>query len=98
MTESTRPKHVVIVDAENPMEEICGEIFWREDHERLVAHAAELAFRDGYTRGWDAHAAQALSAPIRMTVRPRRRHHLFRALLVLVGVAYLVSLITALVR
>jgi len=32
MTESTRPKRVVIVDADNPMEEIHGEFFLREDH------------------------------------------------------------------
>lgn len=37
MAESTRPKRVVIVDAENPLQEIHGEFFWREDHERIMA-------------------------------------------------------------
>ena len=33
---SKRPKRVIIVDAENPLEEIQGEFFWREDHEVLL--------------------------------------------------------------
>ncbi len=51
MAESTRPKRVVIVDADNPLQEIHGEFFWREDHERALAIEREHAFREGYERG-----------------------------------------------
>jgi len=39
------PKRVVIVDAENPLQEIHGEFFWREDHDRIVADEREDALR-----------------------------------------------------
>jgi hypothetical protein len=43
MNESTRPKRVVVVDAENPLVEISGDFYWLEDHERIVAQARESA-------------------------------------------------------
>ncbi|MGY2876370.1 hypothetical protein ACVW00_003560 [Marmoricola sp. URHA0025 HA25] len=103
MTEISRPKHVVVLDAENPMQEISGEFFWREDHESLLAQATEHAFREGYARGWNDHtelAARSSSAaamPVRVRIR-RRRHRMFRTLFVLVAGAYAVSLIAALLR
>jgi hypothetical protein len=46
-----RPTRVVMVDADNPMEEVRGEFFWREDHERVVAAARDEAYRAGYEDG-----------------------------------------------
>jgi hypothetical protein len=95
MTESTRPKHVVIVDTENPMEEIHGEFFWREDHERLLADARAAAFRDGYGRGWADRGQHPLPTRSSMVLRivRRPRHLVLRALALLVVVAYAVTLI-----
>ena len=45
MATPNRPKRVVVVDADNPLVEIQGEFFWREDHEVLVAAAREEAYR-----------------------------------------------------
>jgi hypothetical protein len=95
MTESTRPKRVVIVDADNPLEEIHGEFFWREDHERLLADARDAAFRDGYQQGW----ADASRGMLRVAFRVRRRRHLIlRALFLLAAIAYGASLIATIVR
>lgn len=33
MAGAERPKRAVVVDADNPLVEIDGEFFWREDHE-----------------------------------------------------------------
>ncbi len=54
MTEAgnKRPKRVIIVDAENPLEEIHGEFFWREDHEVLLAAARDDAYRAGHDDGY----------------------------------------------
>jgi hypothetical protein len=95
MSESTQPKRVVIVDAENPMEEIRGEFFWREDHERLLADARAAAFRDGYGRGWADRGQHRSPTRSSMTLRivQRPRHLLLRALALLVVVAYAVTLI-----
>ena len=96
MTGSTRPKRVVIVDADNPMEEIHGEFFWREDHERALVDARDASFRDGYTHGW----ADASRGSSRVTLRLRRRprHRILRVLLLLVAVAYAASLIADIAR
>ena len=96
MTGSTRPKRVVIVDADNPMEEIHGEFFWREDHERALADARDTAFGDGYTHGW-ADASRS-SSRIRLRFRRRPRHLILRALLLLAALAYAVSLIGSITR
>lgn len=95
MTESTRPKRVVIVDAENPMEEIHGEFFCREDHERLLADARAESFRNGYGRGWADRGQQRSPTPSSMTLRivRRPRHLVLRAVALLVVVAYAVTLI-----
>ena len=47
MNESTRPKRVVVVDAENPLREISGDFYWLEDHERIVCQARESAYARG---------------------------------------------------
>jgi hypothetical protein len=96
MTESIRPKRVVIVDADNPMEEIRGELFWREDHERALADAREAAFRDGYTHGW-ADASRG-SPWVTFRTRRRPRHLMLRALFLLAAIGYGASLITNIAR
>ena len=97
MTESIRPKRVVIVDADNPLAEVHGEFFWREDHERALADATDAAFRDGYARGW-ADASRDWSR-VRFRLRRRRpRHLLRRALCMLVVVGFGVSLFAQMLR
>ena len=62
MTSSTsRPKRVVVVDADNPMVEVQGQFFWQEDHDVLVAAARDEGYRDGYAAGWSDAARQAPS-------------------------------------
>ncbi|MEP7092067.1 MAG: hypothetical protein ABI776_18340 [Nocardioidaceae bacterium] len=73
---SARPKNVVIVDAENPLVEVRGEFFWREDHEQLLAAACEQAYRAGFADGF----AQASARPS-VVVRSRRRRRPFTRLL-----------------
>jgi len=86
MSESTRPKRVVIVDADNPLQEIHGEFFWREDHEAIVAAERQASYRDGYNQGFEAGARQR---PVTVVVRPRRRRRL-RRLAVLAFVLFIV--------
>ena len=75
MTTSNRPKRVVVVDADNPLVEIQGEFFWREDHDALVAAAEKAAFRNGYDAGrLDATRA----AEPKVVVLRRRRSPLAR--------------------
>ncbi|MCW2855551.1 MAG: hypothetical protein JWR52_1166 [Marmoricola sp.] len=69
MSESVRPKRVVILDADNPMEEIHGEFFWREDHEQIVDAVRQRAYEDGFRDGVRAEG----SRPINVVLRPRRR-------------------------
>lgn len=92
MTESTRPKRVVIVDADNPMEEIHGEFFWREDHERALAAEREAAYRDGYEHGWQAAAQRPQHVVVRYCHRSLRRLVLRAILLVMVS-AFALTLI-----
>lgn len=69
MTAPSRPKRVVIVDADNPLVEVRGEFFWREDHDAVVAAARDAAYRSGYRAGWNDGVAQTLTK----AVTPRRR-------------------------
>jgi hypothetical protein len=64
-----RPKNVVIVDAENPLVEVHGEFFWREDHEAIVSAAREDAYRRGYTDGWNEAARP--QPPAQLVLRRR---------------------------
>ena len=66
MTAANRPKRVVVLDADNPMVEVHGEFFWREDHDVLVAEARELGYQDGYRAGWaDAAGRQPTTVVLR---------------------------------
>ena len=65
----TRPKNVVMVDADNPLVEVRGEFFWREDHDQVVASVRQEAYRDGYTHGW----AEATRHPPAHRIVIRRR-------------------------
>ena len=89
MSESVRPKRVVIVDADNPMEEIQGEFFWREDHERILDEERRSAYKAGVRDGLSSR-----DRPIRVVVRQRRRFAGPRMfLLALVISAWLVVLV-----
>lgn len=100
MAESTRPKRVVIVDAENPLQEIRGEFFWREDLDRIVATERQDAFRRGYADGFAA--ARSEHAPQLVVTRRRRRLGMGRVLLLalglLVALSYVVTLLGSLVN
>jgi hypothetical protein len=97
-----RPKHVVMVDAENPMVEVHGEFFWREDHDRILTQAREAAYRDGYTTGWTAAVARAsvqAAAPQRVELawrRPLGQRIVARALYLLVVLTVVASILLTL--
>jgi hypothetical protein len=62
----------VILDADDPMVEIHGEIVWREDHDRIVEEVSRQAFADGYAAGHrDSLAAQS-QQPILIDIARRR--------------------------
>jgi hypothetical protein len=88
MSESTRPKRVVIVDADNPLQEISGEFFWREDHDRIVAEAREAAYKGGFERGFESGRR---SAPATILVRRRRGRSLARFLIMTVLLVALIA-------
>lgn len=96
MAEATRPRRVVVVDAENPLREIHGEFFWREDHARIVAEQREDAFRRGYA---DGYAAARSELGPRLVIRRRRRRGIGRLLLfvlvLLTVVSYAVTLVAS---
>lgn len=91
MTESTRPKHVVIVDADNPMKEIHGEFFWREDHEQILAAERESAYQRGFTDG--ASMRVKTTRPNRLRRRRLSIGPLGKLFLLLVAAAYLAALV-----
>lgn len=93
MAEKERPTHVVIVDADNPMSEIRGEFFWREDHERLLAVARETGYRLGYADGVVAGSSQR-GPSIRLVRVSRRSSVVARTLMMFVLAAFLVSLMS----
>ena len=70
MSGANRPKRVVVVDADNPLVEIDGEFFWREDHEEILARERDSAYRRGFD---DGCAAAATRAPQPVVVTLRRR-------------------------
>ena len=71
-----RPSRVVIVDADNPLVEIKGEFFWREDHEAIVEAERERAYRAGVFEGMKR--ARASVEESRVLVLRRRRTVLSR--------------------
>ena len=89
-----RPKRVVVVDADNPLVEIHGEFFWREDHDVLIAAARDEGYRDGYAAAWSDATRQA-AAP--QTFILHRRLSLFaRVRRVLLGLMLVVGLVIVL--
>jgi hypothetical protein len=86
-----RPKNVVIVDADNPLVEVHGEFFWREDHDAIVSAAREEAYRRGYADGWNETTRNAPAGQLVVRRRPPRLTRLIRrgvvAVLVLAFVA-----------
>lgn len=64
-----RPKNVIMVDAENPLVEVRGEFFWREEHEGILAAAREEAYRNGYADG--SAEASRRSQPTQVVLRRR---------------------------
>jgi hypothetical protein len=97
MAESTRPKRVVIVDADNPLREIHGEFFWREDHERALAIERERAFREGYERGVLDGTRSAPTIVVRRR-RMRLSHLVWRVFALAVALSFLVTLIRSMTR
>ena len=88
-----RPKNVIILDANNPMVEVRGEFYWREDHEQIVFDARHQAFQEGFSQGYAAGLGSARTRTI--LVRPRRRLAglVARLLLVCFVVAFLLSVV-----
>jgi hypothetical protein len=66
----TRPKRVVVVDADSPLVEINGEFFWREDHEEILARERDSAYRRGFDDGCSAALTRA-PQPVVLTLRRR---------------------------
>lgn len=101
-TPSPRPKRVVVVDADNPLVEVDGEFFWREDHDRIVADVQASAYQQGYQQGYRVGWSEAdrSTAPQQVVyryrppllVRLRRRMFWSVALVIfLVWTIYIVS-------
>lgn len=92
MSDKTRPKRVIVVDADNPLQEIAGEFYWREDHEQILAHTRETSYAAGFA---DATAA-AQQNIVRLSRRRRGgavRQAVIYVLLALIALAFLASLI-----
>src|SRR4051812_722928 len=70
MTAPSRPKRVVIVDADNPLVEIEGEFFWREDHEAALAAARAEAYGSGYRAGYGDAASHGTPQAVSYVRRP----------------------------
>ena len=94
MSESTRPRRVVMVDAENPLREIAGEFFWREDHERIVTDERGAAYWDGYEQGFAAATRpRPFTLYARATRRLPRRRWAMRCLTLLIVAAFVVEVL-----
>jgi hypothetical protein len=77
MTAPSRPKRVVIVDADNPLVEVRGEFFWREDHDAVVAAARDAAYRSGYRAGWNDGVSQTLTKTVTLHQTPSTRERIW---------------------
>ena len=89
----TKPKNVVILDAENPLVEVRGEFFWREDHELLLTAAREQSFRDGFSEGYAAAIDNMQPTRVVLRRRPRGRRLLVKLFLALLMLSLLASLV-----
>jgi hypothetical protein len=96
-TSPMRPKNVVVVDAENPLVEVHGEFYWREDHEMLLAAAREQAFRDGFREGYASGHTPSESQRVVLRTRPRR-WWLTRLLLAMLVISFLLSVVLTAVQ
>ena len=96
-TSPARPKNVVILDAENPLVEVRGEFYWREDHERLLAAAREEAFQLGFRQGYASVAVPTVPQQILLRTRSRRRW-ITRWLLAILVVSFLLSVVLTAVQ
>ena len=90
-----RPSRVVIVDADNPMVEVKGEFFWREDHDAILAAERQHAYQAGYDAGWSSATKRTEAS--RLFVVRRRRGMLSRVRRLMLAFALLAMLIVALV-
>ena len=97
MTDSMRPKCVVIVDADNPLRDFYGEFFWLEDRNRVVASERELAFRKGYERGRRDASAHATTLVVRGR-RPRVTRFLVWFAVLALALCFLTPLIGSMTR
>ena len=99
MAEPTRPKRVVVVDAENPLQEVHGEFFWREEHDTIVTTEREAAYHRGYADGCAAARSERVPP---LVIRRRRRRGVvglfFFALALLVVVSYVLTLVQSLLH
>jgi hypothetical protein len=96
-TSRMRPKNVVVVDAENPLVEVRGEFFWREDHEMLLAAAREQAFRHGFREGYASGRMPAALQRVVLRTRPRGGW-LTRLLLSMLVASFLLSVVLTAVQ
>ena len=91
-----RPRNVVMVDAENPLVEVRGEFFWREEHERILADARTKAYEAGFASGFAAARREANPVVVKVS---RRRvgigAALFRSMVAIVLVAALLTILGA---
>lgn len=83
MSQPTRPKRVVIVDADDPMTEIHGEFFWREDHDQILAEARQHAYEQGFG---DGARSQQLRTPVLVTRRRLRARPRFWPFLIVLAI------------
>lgn len=93
MAEQTRPKRVIIVDAEDPMREIRGEFFWREDHERILAAERQEAFNRGYAEGLVVGQRQTPAQVVYWRRGMTLRRTAFRLFALFLIAAFLVGLV-----
>jgi hypothetical protein len=84
---------VVILDADDPMVEIRGEIVWREDHDRIVEEVSRQAFADGYAVGHHDGLAAQLQQPILIQIARRRSIFGWVRLAILAGVLLMLLLL-----
>jgi hypothetical protein len=95
MSEPTqpRPKNVIVLDADNPMVEVRGEFYWREDHEQILLHARHQAFKNGFAEGYAC--AQSTSRPATVVLRRRRpvARLLARLMIIWLVAAFVVPLV-----
>jgi hypothetical protein len=74
---------VIILDADNPMTEICGRFVWVEEHTRVVEAARGAAYAEGFADGCTLMAKSRQAARCPRPLRSRARRAFVFGLLVL---------------